>query len=89
MKNVIVITDPRAERDLKKMLSTAMQDQQVASGVKKISDGSWLIDIHMSLAFFSALVHGANLEEMKVFVFSVDDIIHVPKDWKTEDQVPK
>jgi hypothetical protein len=89
MQHVIVITEPHAEENLKNILSLSMQDQLVASGVKKISDGSWLIDIHTSLAFFSALVHGATVEHMNVFVFSVDDIIHVPKDWKTEDQVLK
>ena len=83
MNNIILIIKPKNGTDLSNVLNHAIGDKKPPADAHQLVEGVWLIDIHKSLAFFSALICGAQTRTLDVFVFSIDDIIDIPTDLKT------
>jgi len=78
MKTIIVIIESPTKADLENILRAATNKQGIPSEVMQISDTAFLIDIHKSLAFFSGLVHEAHIRHIPIYVFAVEDILHLP-----------
>ncbi|MGD0919789.1 MAG: hypothetical protein ABSB22_25410 [Thermodesulfobacteriota bacterium] len=90
MKKLIVIINPiRGDADLGNSIRDAKNAQQNALGVKQISGNLWLIDPHMSLPFFVALLHSANERGCDSFVYEVDDIIQESSGLSPQYLAPK
>lgn len=86
MQNVIVVLKPESSNVLEDVLRAATQGQEFPSGVTKISNEVWLIDIHKSLPFFASLFHAAHTRPGDVLVFAVEELLYVPKGLENLDQ---
>jgi len=76
MNKLIVIVNPKSGTDLSNIHKDAKEAQPNASEVRQISDRAWLIDLHISLSFFAALLNSAHKRDCEFFVYEVADIIH-------------
>ena len=85
MKQVIVIINPTTPVDLPDMMKASTNGQPIPEGVLKISETTFLIDIHKSLPFFSGLVYNAHVRNVPCFVFAVEDTLLLPN-WGQDNQ---
>lgn len=86
MKQLIVVINAKTPVDVHNVLNFQTEKQPITTGVRQLSDTTFLIDAHTSLSFLCALGNSAYQRNLDFFVYEVGDIIQDHVALPSQDQ---